>query len=100
MMRKLLTREPILKAANPGERHYVRQRALTDATGNLIGAAAHATAASPGAGPRCTPGASPGTRPTNVSPILNDISAAPAQREVLSVRAENVLKELAAELTG
>jgi hypothetical protein len=100
MTRKLLTREPILKAANPGERHYVRQRALTDAADNLLGAAAHATAASPGAGPRCTPGACPGTRPKNVSPILNDVSAAPAQRDVLSVRAENVLKELAAELTG
>ena len=38
-------------------------------------------------------------RPGNVSSILKDVSAAPAQGDVLSVRAENVLKELAAELT-
>jgi hypothetical protein len=41
------------------------------------------------------------TRPKNVSPILKDLSAVPAeQQDGLSVRAENVLKELAAELTG
>ncbi|MGZ5877033.1 MAG: hypothetical protein ACXWKP_33710 [Bradyrhizobium sp.] len=38
-------------------------------------------------------------RPGSVSSILKDVSAAPAQGDVLSVRAENVLKELAAELT-
>jgi hypothetical protein len=100
LRRGALTREPILKAANPRERHYVRERALTDAADNLLGAAAHATATTPGTGPHSTPGACPGTRPKNVSPILKDVSAAPAQRDVLSVRAENVLKELAAELTG
>ena len=78
----------------------MRESALTDAADNLLGAAAHATATTPGTGPHSTPGACPGTRPKNVSPILKDVSAAPAQRDVLSVRAENVLKELAAELTG
>lgn len=46
------------------------------------------------------PGDRSGARPTNVSPMLNEVSASPAHRHGLSVRAENVLKELAAELTG
>ncbi len=46
-----------------------------------------------------SPGAVAGTGPRNVPSILKDVSAAPVQGEVLSVRAENVLKVLAAELT-
>jgi hypothetical protein len=44
-------------------------------------------------------GAVAGTGPGSVPPIPKDVSTAPVQGEVLSVRAENVLKVLAAELT-
>jgi len=85
-----------LKAATTSRRIHRREESGT-ATGGDAAPSAPATTSPHGNDP---PSADAGTGPGNASPILQDFPAAPAQDDVLSIRAENVLKELAAALTG
>jgi hypothetical protein len=88
------------KAANTRRRSAWRERARPDMTN---GTARGPTAALPSRdGDRTDSpiGNGPKARSGTFSPILKDVSSGPQQENGLSVRAENVLKELAAELTG
>jgi hypothetical protein len=89
-----------LKALNAGELPCWQETAEIDAGGS--GLAAHEAIPVRGRSSSSTVDASFGTRPENISPIVNGVSAAAPipKPAALSVRAENVLKELAVELTG
>jgi hypothetical protein len=88
-----------LKAANATERQSWQERAGVDAAQNDTGVvtqvaiAMHRTSSPSAEGAR--------TRSESVASILRSVAAAPAApQDGLSIRAENVLKQLAAELTG
>jgi hypothetical protein len=87
-----------LKAANPRARNSWRQNAAASPADDSASFHPAATIPSHDEGPVRADGCR--DRPSQPFPILKDVSVAPGQCEVLSVRAQNVLKELAAELTG
>jgi hypothetical protein len=91
-----------LKAANAKAQHSWREEAgRANAMTDDPGPAAHGTIAMHGKRHRSPAGARFGTRTENATSALKDVSASrDAQQDGLSVRAENVLKELSAELTG
>ena len=88
-----------LKAANTRERIPWRETAGAATTNDDAGPRAPTMISLPGNNPPCS-GDGIGTRSGNVGPIGKDVPAPPAQRQPLSVRAENVLKQLAADLAG
>ena len=87
-----------MKAANARERLSGRVKTGLGTTNEEIEFAAQATIAEHGKIPPPAVGARFRIRPESVSSIPKGISA--AQQDGLSARAENVLKELAAELIG
>lgn len=88
-----------LKAANATERHSWQERAGVDAAHDDTGAVSQAAIAMRQTNPPSAEGARTG--PENVASMLKSVAAVPAApHDGLSIRAENVLKELAAELTG
>lgn len=88
-----------LKAANATERHSWQERAGVDAAHDDTGAVSQAAIAMHQTNPPSAEGARTG--PENVASMLKSVAAVPAApHDGLSIRAENVLKELAAELTG
>lgn len=87
-----------MKAANARERLSGRVKTGLGTTNEEIEFAAQATIAEHGTIPPLAVGARFRIRPESVSSIPKGISA--AQQDGLSARAENVLKELAAELIG
>jgi hypothetical protein len=90
-----------LTTANAGKPSSWRDGAGTGATNGGAGLAAPTAVAMRGKDPASAAGPRDGTRPGNVSAIPNGVSPIPAARcNGLSVRAENVLKVLAAELMG
>jgi hypothetical protein len=90
-----------LKVVNARELPCRRETAEMDDAGNDIGLAPREMVPVRGRRPASRVDARFGTRPENVSPILKSVSAVPLPKSAeLSVRAENVLKELAVELTG
>jgi hypothetical protein len=90
-----------LKAANAKAQHSWHEGARANATNDEAGPAAHGTVAVDGKRHRPLIGARFGTRTESASAAQKDVSAnLTARKDRLSVRAENVLKELAAELTG
>lgn len=88
-----------IKAVRAGERHSWRDRAETDATSN-VALATRATAPARVRTPLATVNARFAEMVETAAPIPQDASNPVAGPEPLSVRAENVLKELAVELAG
>lgn len=89
-----------LKVVNARELPCRQETAEMDAGGNDIGLATREAIPMRGRSPPSVD-ARLGTSPENVFPILKGVSAVPIRKPAeLSVRAENVLKELAVELTG
>ncbi|HEX3163656.1 MAG TPA: hypothetical protein VHQ92_13855 [Pseudolabrys sp.] len=90
-----------MKAVKARERHCWQERAETDAGNGEAVRSTHLATPARGRRPASAISVPVGTRPENVSRILKDVSATQEVRpEELGVRAENVLKELAVELTG
>ena len=86
-----------MKTANARRQGDWSPPARSDLTREGAGAAANATSSGDGA----AAGVGVAALRKNVSPVPNEVSAPAAARPFrLSVRAQNVLKELAAEMTG
>jgi hypothetical protein len=92
---------PSVKAGNARRRHSWQQAAEMDAGNSDIGLPTAKAVAMRGKRFPATVSADFATRSKNVSPISKRAASAPAAGPAhLSIRAENVLKELASELTG
>lgn len=90
-----------MKAVKARERHCWQEPAETDSGNDEAVRSTHLAIPVRGRRPPSAINVHVGTRPENVSSIVKDVSATPAVPPgELSVRAENVLKELAVELTG
>jgi hypothetical protein len=92
-------RTATLKAKGAGERQSWRQDTATAATNGDAGPGAPATSSRDEASQPRTD-ASLGGGPGHASSVPGEVLATPAQLDVLSVRAENVLKQWAAESIG